>query len=572
MASNGASEFHYDIPTLVTRVPQNACSSHQATRLLTFTPEEKVQLNEDLPKYLPPEFVATRPGPGRSTLTYIEGWRIKNLANKLFGFDGWSSSITDVTVDFMDLDHEGKVSVGVSVMVKVTLKDGTFHEDIGYGSSENQKSKAASFEKAKKEATTDALKRALTSFGNVLGTCLYDKNFCKHLSMQKVDKPKFDSKEMYYYPTEAKPAHFGAGSSSTAVKSNPYQAINPGSSANAILPQANTNPSGQPRPMTTQFTKNSDVVEIQDGHKSEESKDVKAEEDDDLFFGADFEEPRPSQPESPRMSDFDFHVDVMDMMTVDDSPVKPRTSTPGTDEGSNDVVSATPPSLRRSGTFSRSTSSPSVVQTTPTKSTPPVTTQRREQRQKQEQVKLPSQSVSQRLAQFKMTTTPSKQSGSTPPTPNNNPFALKENIPSSSTKAPASSPFQAHHGLFSNRQTSSAKQPQNQPYKHGNDASSAFNSALSSNSPHNVTVSNGKNVLRANSMAAAALSNISPSAPQNNQSRVTSGHKQGTTNSSTTQHNVHLLNPVQGSGLKRPFGMSATDGQASVVHKEARLG
>ncbi|ORZ20036.1 Rad52/22 double-strand break repair protein [Lobosporangium transversale] len=163
-------------------------SQTNPTKLIDFTPEEKARLSVDLPKYLRPEFASTRAGPGRSTLTYIEGWRIKNLANKLFGFDGWSSAITDVTVDFLDIDHEGRISLGVSIMVRVTLKDGTFHEDIGYGSSENQKSKASSFEKAKKEATTDALKRALTSFGNVLGTCLYDKNFCKYLSMQKVDK------------------------------------------------------------------------------------------------------------------------------------------------------------------------------------------------------------------------------------------------------------------------------------------------------------------------------------------------------------------------------------------------
>ena len=36
-----------------------------------------------------------------------------------------------------------------------------FHEDIGYGVSEGMKSKALSLEKARKEAVTDGLKRAL---------------------------------------------------------------------------------------------------------------------------------------------------------------------------------------------------------------------------------------------------------------------------------------------------------------------------------------------------------------------------------------------------------------------------
>jgi DNA repair and recombination protein RAD52 len=81
--------------------------------------------------------------------------------------------------------------------VRVTLKDGSFHEvreslrlykdickhrliglqDIGYGHIENCKGKAAAFEKSKKEGTTDALKRALRNFGNVLGNCVYDKDY-----------------------------------------------------------------------------------------------------------------------------------------------------------------------------------------------------------------------------------------------------------------------------------------------------------------------------------------------------------------------------------------------------------
>ena len=41
------------------------------------------------------------------------------------------------------------------------LKDGTYHEDVGYGISEGMRSKALSIEKARKEAVTDGLKRAL---------------------------------------------------------------------------------------------------------------------------------------------------------------------------------------------------------------------------------------------------------------------------------------------------------------------------------------------------------------------------------------------------------------------------
>ena len=57
----------------------------------------------------------------------------------------------------------------------------TIVKDIGYGLSESLKSKGASLEKAKKEAITDATKRALRIFGSGLGNCVYDKDYLKSL-------------------------------------------------------------------------------------------------------------------------------------------------------------------------------------------------------------------------------------------------------------------------------------------------------------------------------------------------------------------------------------------------------
>jgi len=131
--TNGSADNPTDNPAVFGRGPVTPAvnpfaAPPQSSRAASFTAEEKQRLELELPKYLAPEFTSTRSGPGQSSLTYIEGWRIKNLANKLFGFDGWSHSIADVTVDFLDVDRDGKVSLGVSVMVRVTLKDGTFHE------------------------------------------------------------------------------------------------------------------------------------------------------------------------------------------------------------------------------------------------------------------------------------------------------------------------------------------------------------------------------------------------------------------------------------------------------------
>jgi DNA repair and recombination protein RAD52 len=101
-------------------------------------------------------------------------------------------------VDFFDEDPRShKIDIGLSVVVRVTLRDGTYHEDVGYGHTENCKGKAAAFEKAKKSGTTDAMKRALRHFGNVLGNCIYDKGYLAKVTKLKVPSPKFDEDALH---------------------------------------------------------------------------------------------------------------------------------------------------------------------------------------------------------------------------------------------------------------------------------------------------------------------------------------------------------------------------------------
>jgi DNA repair and recombination protein RAD52 len=84
--------------------------------------------------------------------------------------------------------------VGVTAVVRVSLKDGTYHEDVGYGISEN-KNKGIAIENAKKEAVSDARKRALRLFGNALGNCIYDK---EHINRVK-NKVKSASSSIVSY-------------------------------------------------------------------------------------------------------------------------------------------------------------------------------------------------------------------------------------------------------------------------------------------------------------------------------------------------------------------------------------
>jgi DNA repair and recombination protein RAD52 len=155
-------------------------------------------LQSRLEKQLGPEYLSSRAGPSGQKIHYIAAEKCIALANEIFGFNGWSSSIQNIQVDFVDEHPQTfKISLGLSVIVRVTLRDGTYHEDVGYGHIENCKGKAAAFEKAKKEGTTDGLKRALRSFGNVLGNCIYDKDYLAKVTKIKVGPTRFDETSLH---------------------------------------------------------------------------------------------------------------------------------------------------------------------------------------------------------------------------------------------------------------------------------------------------------------------------------------------------------------------------------------
>lgn len=122
----------------------------------------------------------------QASVSYLESWKAIELANAIFGFTGWGSAVKQIDGEYVEHDKSSdKWKVGVSARVVVTLKDGTSHEDVGFGSHEN-KSKATAIENAKKEAVSDARKRALRLFGNALGNSVYDKVHTVHEVKSKV--------------------------------------------------------------------------------------------------------------------------------------------------------------------------------------------------------------------------------------------------------------------------------------------------------------------------------------------------------------------------------------------------
>ena len=116
--------------------------------------DEEERISQLLRLHLSKEEVSSRAGNKGARFNYVEVTTGISLANAIFSFDGWSSSVQDVTVDFVDETRDGKWCVGISVILRVTLRNGAYHEDIGYGACTNMPDKGQAIEKAKKVLLT----------------------------------------------------------------------------------------------------------------------------------------------------------------------------------------------------------------------------------------------------------------------------------------------------------------------------------------------------------------------------------------------------------------------------------
>lgn len=109
-------------------------------------------------------------------LSYVEGWHVIAEANRIFGFDGWDRETLSAECVWQDTrsaikvcTYTARVRVRVRAGETVICRDGS---GVGHG---NGAIIGEAHESALKEAETDATKRALTTFGNLFGLALYDK-------------------------------------------------------------------------------------------------------------------------------------------------------------------------------------------------------------------------------------------------------------------------------------------------------------------------------------------------------------------------------------------------------------
>lgn len=131
--------------------------------------------NKALAAKLSSKHVRTRIKDG-ITLSYIEGWHAIAEANRIFGFGGWNRE-TLKTNCVCAAENNGKstCSYTAQVRISVTAGENVIYRDGSGSGSGYGKSLGEAHENALKEAETDAMKRALSTFGNPFGLALYDK-------------------------------------------------------------------------------------------------------------------------------------------------------------------------------------------------------------------------------------------------------------------------------------------------------------------------------------------------------------------------------------------------------------
>ncbi|XP_076166475.1 uncharacterized protein LOC143146248 [Ptiloglossa arizonensis] len=106
-----------------------------------------------------------------------------SLANRVFGEGKWNHTVTNQTIDFVEA-FMGKYVCGCVTFVKIQLKDGTFHEDMGYCNAEGNL-KGLSIYFARIGSLTDAFKKVLSCFGDTVETEI--QKLVKQLSNKQLD-------------------------------------------------------------------------------------------------------------------------------------------------------------------------------------------------------------------------------------------------------------------------------------------------------------------------------------------------------------------------------------------------
>jgi DNA recombination protein Rad52 len=134
------------------------------------------QQSKHLTSKLSPKFVKRREANGKQ-LAYIEGWHAIAEANRIFGFDAWDrETVSEKCVwsgksgQYFACAYTAKVRISVRAGDILIAREGS-----GSGEAKGL-TPGQAHDMSLKAAETDATKRALSTFGNLFGLALYDRD------------------------------------------------------------------------------------------------------------------------------------------------------------------------------------------------------------------------------------------------------------------------------------------------------------------------------------------------------------------------------------------------------------
>ena len=134
---------------------------------MTFTKEQVEELKQPIDL----KNVAERKTGWDQKVPFVESWKAIDEANRIFGFDGWSSETIQ-----LDCVQSDDLCVTYIAKVRVTVGD-VIREGVGAGHGKGERVNLGDkHESAVKEAESDARKRAFMQFGSQLGLSLYDRS------------------------------------------------------------------------------------------------------------------------------------------------------------------------------------------------------------------------------------------------------------------------------------------------------------------------------------------------------------------------------------------------------------
>src|SRR6266852_260014 len=136
-----------------------------------FSPEQETMLDAPLEA----KRIKERKGGGGKLLKYIKGDDGIDTANRIFGKGRWGYKVLNRSHELVEDRKKGPIDI-YTADIELYVAGATFPfpgDGVGVV---NDPYTVEMHEKARKEATTDALKRALRHYGDQFGLCLYNED------------------------------------------------------------------------------------------------------------------------------------------------------------------------------------------------------------------------------------------------------------------------------------------------------------------------------------------------------------------------------------------------------------